>query len=285
MRPSGRCPPSQRAGGGDARRAAWERRPQASWCWPSTRARRAAGRSSSTPPASSSRAPSRRSGLSTPQPGWVEQDAEELWQAQLATARAALEKAGVSASAIAGIGIANQRETTIVWDRATSQPVAPAIVWQDRRTAGVLRGAARRRRRGAGPAQDRPAARPVLLRHQAALAARQRPRRARARRGRRARLRHGRQLDGVAAQRRPPPRDRRDQRLADAALRHPRGRLGRRAAGALRRAAGAAARGRGQQRRGRASRTRRCSAPPCPSPAWPATSRRRSSARPARAAA
>ena len=75
-------------------------------------------------------------GLSTPQPGWVEQDAEELWQAQLATARAALEKAGVSASDVAGIGIANQRETTIVWDRATSQPVAPAIVWQDRRTAG-----------------------------------------------------------------------------------------------------------------------------------------------------
>jgi glycerol kinase len=74
-------------------------------------------------------------GLSTPQPGWVEQDAEELWRAQLVTARGALEKAGVSASDIAGIGIANQRETTIVWDRATSAPVAPAIVWQDRRTA------------------------------------------------------------------------------------------------------------------------------------------------------
>ena len=106
-------------------------------------------------------------GLSTPQPGWVEQDAEELWQAQLATARAALDKAGVSASAIAGIGIANQRETTIVWDRATSQPVAPAIVWQDRRTAGFceeLRGGGAE---AAGPAQDRPAARPVLLRHQA----------------------------------------------------------------------------------------------------------------------
>ena len=75
-------------------------------------------------------------GLSTPRPGWVEQDAEELWQAQLATARAALQKAGVSAADVAGIGIANQRETTIVWDRATSKPVAPAIVWQDRRTAG-----------------------------------------------------------------------------------------------------------------------------------------------------
>jgi glycerol kinase len=75
-------------------------------------------------------------GLSTPESGWVEQDAEELWQAQLATARAALEKAGVPAAEVAGLGIANQRETTIVWDRATSEAVAPAIVWQDRRTAG-----------------------------------------------------------------------------------------------------------------------------------------------------
>ncbi len=74
-------------------------------------------------------------GLDTPQPGWVEQDAEELWRAQLATARAALEKAGVPVARVAGIGIANQRETTVVWDRTTSRPVAPAIVWQDRRTA------------------------------------------------------------------------------------------------------------------------------------------------------
>jgi glycerol kinase len=77
----------------------------------------------------------REVGLNTPEAGWVEQDAEELWQAQLATARTALQKAGVAASAVAGLGIANQRETTIVWDRATSAPVAPAIVWQDRRTA------------------------------------------------------------------------------------------------------------------------------------------------------
>ena len=86
----------------------------------------------------------KQAGLSTPQPGWVEQDAEELWQAQLATARGALEKAGLTAADVAGIGIANQRETTIIWDRATSQPVAPAIVWQDRRTADFceqLRGA------------------------------------------------------------------------------------------------------------------------------------------------
>ena len=74
-------------------------------------------------------------GLTYPQPGWVEQDAVELWEAQLLTARQALEKAGVAASGVAGLGVANQRETTIVWDRATSEPVAPAIVWQDRRTA------------------------------------------------------------------------------------------------------------------------------------------------------
>jgi glycerol kinase len=83
-------------------------------------------------------------GLSTPQPGWVEQDADELWAAQVGTARAALEQAGVPASRVAGLGIANQRETTIVWDRETSRSVAPAIVWQDRRTADFceqLRGA------------------------------------------------------------------------------------------------------------------------------------------------
>jgi len=83
-------------------------------------------------------------GLSYPQPGWVEQDPAAMWDAQLATMRDALAAAGLQAVDVAGIGITNQRETTIVWDRATSQPVAPAIVWQDRRTAGFceeLRGA------------------------------------------------------------------------------------------------------------------------------------------------
>jgi glycerol kinase len=83
-------------------------------------------------------------GLSTPRPGWVEQDAEALWQAQLTTAKEALQRAGKHAVDVAGIGIANQRETTVIWDRATSRPVAPAIVWQDRRTAAAceqLRGA------------------------------------------------------------------------------------------------------------------------------------------------
>jgi glycerol kinase len=72
-----------------------------------------------------------------PQSGWVEQDAEEIWSTQLATARAALAQAGLSAGSIAAIGITNQRETTVLWERATGRPIANAIVWQDRRTAGL----------------------------------------------------------------------------------------------------------------------------------------------------
>ena len=71
-----------------------------------------------------------------PQPGWVEQDALEIWQAQLDATRRTLASGGIAASGIAAIGITNQRETTVVWDRHTGQPVAPAIVWQCRRTAG-----------------------------------------------------------------------------------------------------------------------------------------------------
>jgi glycerol kinase len=70
-----------------------------------------------------------------PQAGWVEQDAEEIWNAQLYAARLLLDHAGLAPSQIIAAGITNQRETTIVWDRATGRPVAPAIVWQCRRTA------------------------------------------------------------------------------------------------------------------------------------------------------
>jgi glycerol kinase len=70
-----------------------------------------------------------------PQPGWVEHNPEDIWTSQLAVARAALRKAGVSASEITAIGITNQRETTVLWDRRTGQPIHNAIVWQDRRTA------------------------------------------------------------------------------------------------------------------------------------------------------
>jgi len=70
-----------------------------------------------------------------PQPGWVEHDPEEIWRCQLSCARGALARAHTNASDLVAIGIANQRETTVVWDRATGQPVHKAIVWQDRRTA------------------------------------------------------------------------------------------------------------------------------------------------------
>lgn len=70
-----------------------------------------------------------------PQPGWVEHDANEIWQSQLDVAHEVLAQCGLSAEDVAAIGITNQRETTLVWDRATGEPVHHAIVWQDRRTA------------------------------------------------------------------------------------------------------------------------------------------------------
>ena len=72
-----------------------------------------------------------------PQPGWVEHDANEIWASQSGVAADALQKAGLSSTDIAAIGITNQRETTVVWDRKTGQPICNAIVWQDRRTAGA----------------------------------------------------------------------------------------------------------------------------------------------------
>lgn len=70
-----------------------------------------------------------------PQPGWVEHDANEIWSTQIGVAAEAVVKAGITAADIAAIGITNQRETTVVWDRKTSQPIYNAIVWQDRRTS------------------------------------------------------------------------------------------------------------------------------------------------------
>ncbi|HZX26858.1 MAG TPA: glycerol kinase GlpK [Telluria sp.] len=70
-----------------------------------------------------------------PQPGWVEHDPNDIWRSQLAVARQVLQEQGVDAAHVAAIGIANQRETTVLWDRDSGEPVAPAIVWQDRRTA------------------------------------------------------------------------------------------------------------------------------------------------------
>jgi glycerol kinase len=69
-----------------------------------------------------------------PRPGWVEHDAGEIWDKTLACAREMVELAG-GAGGVAAIGIANQRETVVAWDRATGEPLARALVWQDRRTA------------------------------------------------------------------------------------------------------------------------------------------------------
>ncbi|MEF9996566.1 MAG: glycerol kinase GlpK [Burkholderiaceae bacterium] len=83
-----------------------------------------------------------------PQPGWVEHDGHEIWSTQLDCARRALREAGVKAGDVAAIGVTNQRETTLVWDRVSGLPIAPAIVWQDRRTTEAC---ARLREAGAEP--------------------------------------------------------------------------------------------------------------------------------------
>jgi len=72
-----------------------------------------------------------------PRPGWVEHEPEEIWATQIAVAAEALARAGIQARDVAAIGIANQRETTVVWNRATGRPLYNAIVWQDRRTAAA----------------------------------------------------------------------------------------------------------------------------------------------------
>src|SRR5229473_3238893 len=74
-----------------------------------------------------------------PAPGLVEHDPEAIWTTTVETVREVMEKAGTAAKDVAAIGIANQRETTLVWDRATGKPIHNAIVWQDRRTAGMCR--------------------------------------------------------------------------------------------------------------------------------------------------
>jgi glycerol kinase len=72
-----------------------------------------------------------------PRPGWVEHDALEIWTSQQATLHEAMDRSGISPADVAAVGITNQRETTVLWDRRTGEPVAPAIVWQDRRTAAT----------------------------------------------------------------------------------------------------------------------------------------------------
>ena len=123
---------------------------------------------------------------------------------------------------IAAIGITNQRETAVVWDRATGRAVADAIVWQSRITAPVLRGAPGGRPRGARPRADRPArSTPTSAARRSARSCVENPGLRAAGRARRARRRDGRVVPDLAADRRPGPRDGRLERVADAPLRHP----------------------------------------------------------------
>ena len=132
-----------------------------------------------------------------PQPGWVEHDPQEIWSTQAGVAAEAVTRAGMNGTSIAAIGITNQRETTVVWDRETGQPVYNAIVWQDRRTADFCDQLKAQGLRGKGPRENRPADRFVFLRHQDPLDSRQRGRCAREGEAGTARVRHGRQLAGV----------------------------------------------------------------------------------------
>src|SRR5450830_2003795 len=125
-----------------------------------------------------------------PEPGWVEHDPTEIWATQSGVMHEALAKAGITGRDVAAIGITNQRETTLLWERATGRPLANAIVWQDRRTA---------------PMCD-------ALRAEG-----------------RARLRHDRHVARLEAHEWGRARDRRLECKPDAALRHPHRDMGRRA--------------------------------------------------------
>ena len=171
-----------------------------------------------------------------PADGEVEHDPEDLWSSTVATCREAMRKAGATASDVAAIGITNQRETTLVWDRATGQPLHRAIVWQDRRTADACSEPARTRPRTGLRGQDRTFARSLFLRHQACVAARSCAGRTGAGRARRPRLRHGRLVPVMATHRRQGARNRCHQRVAHVAVRHSSRPLGRRTLGAARRA-------------------------------------------------
>ncbi len=127
---------------------------------------------------------------------------EEIWRSVVATAREAVATAGGAANVVA-IGISNQRETSVVWERATGRPIHNAIVWQDRRTADACEELRAAGHEGTVTEQDRPAARPLFLGDEDRLDPRSRARRTRASRARRTCLRHRRLLSAVAADRRP----------------------------------------------------------------------------------
>ncbi len=214
-----------------------------------------------------------------PAPGWVEHDPEEIWSAVVATVRDAMAKAGVGANDIAGIGITNQRETTIVWDRVNGKPIHNAIVWQDRRTADAC--AALRAAGHEAAVTDKTglvldpyfSATKIawLLDHvnRARVGGRAGP----------ACVRHGGFVSALAADRRQGARHGRHQCVAHAAVRYRPRDVGRGFVAPVRDPGRPAARGARLRRRISAKRCPSCSAARSAFAASPATSRRRPSGR------
>ena len=170
--------------------------------------------------------------LATPEPGWVEQDANEIWTSVRRAAAEALDSA--TAKRVVSVGLSTQRESCVIWDRRSGEAADARPVVAGPADGERLRLLARLRPRRRHPAQERPAARPDVLRRQGALAARSPPGGAGARQGGGDLHRHDRLLHPVAFRRRGGDRGR--QRLAHAALRRRRRAVGRGAAVDLRRA-------------------------------------------------
>ena len=159
-----------------------------------------------------------------PRPGWVEHDAEEIWSSVAEVVPRALGDAGIEAAQLTALGLTNQRETVVLWERDTGRPVARAIVWQDRRTSDFCQA-----HQGGGivaARADGPGARSLLLGHQAALAVGRGRRPAPSGGIRTAGERNHRQFSPLAPVRRAAPCDGSLQRLAHPAVQFTHGSLG-----------------------------------------------------------
>ena len=152
-----------------------------------------------------------------PQPGWVEHDPNEIWESERAVAAQALRESGLG-RAVAAIGITNQRETTILWDRATGEPIHNAIVWQCRRTADIAD--ALREKRGVSELVAEKTGLHIDA-YEDQVAARPRPQRAGKGRARRNFIRYGGDMAHLEADGRQGPRDGLLERQPHDALQHP----------------------------------------------------------------
>jgi glycerol kinase len=157
-----------------------------------------------------------------PKPGDVEHDPKPSWSSQLKVAQDCLKQAGAAASDVQAIGITNQRETTVLWDKHTGKPVANAIVWQSRVSAPDLRRAGRRPATRISSARDGPRDRRLLLGTKVAHLLKTIPGLKGPCRERRHPVRHHRHVPDLAPHRRQAPRHRRQQRQPHADVRHPR---------------------------------------------------------------